>query len=58
VDEAITRTAGSLARQHRRACSVDDADYLIAATAIILDAGVADHHVRPFPNARGSQPCI
>jgi predicted nucleic acid-binding protein len=39
VDEPIARTAGLLARKHRKAYSgIDDIDYLIAATALVLDA--------------------
>lgn len=50
VDETITRTAGSLARQHRLADSgIDDADYLIAATAVVLDAELLTTNVRHFP---------
>lgn len=57
VDEGITRTAGSLARQHRRAFSgIDDADYLIAATAIVLDAELLTTNVRHFPMLDGLQP--
>ena len=50
VDEAVTRTAGSLARRFRRAHSgIDDADYLIAATALVLDAELLTTNVRHFP---------
>lgn len=50
VDEDITRTAGSLARKHRRAHSgIDDADYLIAATVIVCDADLLTTNVRHFP---------
>lgn len=57
VDEGITRTAGSLARQHRRAYSgIDDADYLIAATAIALDAELLTTNVRHFPMLAGLGP--
>jgi predicted nucleic acid-binding protein len=50
VDEPIARTAGLLARKHRRAHSgIDDADYLIAATALVLDAGLLTTNVRHFP---------
>lgn len=50
VDEGITRTAGSLAREHKRAYSgIDDADYLIAATALVLDAELLTTNVRHFP---------
>lgn len=50
VEETITRTAGDLARRHRRAHrGTDDADYLIAATAIVLDADLLTTNVRHFP---------
>lgn len=54
VDEGITRTAGSLAREHRRAYSgIDDMDYLIAATALVLDAELLTTNVRHFPMLTG-----
>ncbi len=54
VDEAITRSAGSLARRHRKAFSgIDDADYLIAATALVLDAELLTTNVRHFPMLSG-----
>ena len=57
VDEGITRTAGSLARQHKRAYSgIDDADYLIAATALVLDAELLTTNVRHFPMLAGLRP--
>jgi len=57
VDEDIARTAGALARVHRRAYSgIDDADYLIAATAIILDAELLTVNVRHFPMLEGLRP--
>jgi predicted nucleic acid-binding protein len=50
VDEDIARTAGALARKHRKAHSgIDDADYLIAATAIVADAELLTTNVRHFP---------
>ncbi len=49
VDEDITRTAGSLARKHRKSRGIDDADYLIAATAIVADADLLTTNVRHFP---------
>jgi predicted nucleic acid-binding protein len=50
VDEAIARTAGLLARKHRSAHSgIDDADYLIAATALVTDAELLTTNVRHFP---------
>lgn len=57
VDEDITRTAGSLARKHRRAHSgIDDADYLIAATALVLDSDLLTTNVRHFPMLAGLRP--
>ena len=56
VDEGIARTAGFLARQHRRAYSgIDDADYLIAATSLLLDAELLTTNVRHFPMFEGLQ---
>lgn len=56
VDEVITRTAGSLARALRPAHSgIDDADYLIAATALVLDAELLTTNVRHFPMLPGLQ---
>jgi predicted nucleic acid-binding protein len=50
VGEEVARAAGSLARDHRRAHSgIDDADYLIAATALLLDAELLTTNVRHFP---------
>jgi len=57
VDESVVRRAGSLAREHRRAYSgIDDADYLIAATALILDADLLTMNVRHFPMLGGLLP--
>ena len=57
VDESISRTAGDLARQHRRAyAGIDDADYLIAATALVLDAELLTMNVRHFPMLTGLRP--
>jgi predicted nucleic acid-binding protein len=50
VDEDITRTAGLLARKHRKSHSgIDTADYLIAATAIVADAELLTTNLRHFP---------
>jgi predicted nucleic acid-binding protein len=50
VGEEVARTAGELARQHRRAHGgIDDADYLIAATAVLLEADLLTTNVRHFP---------
>lgn len=57
VDENVTRAAGALAREHRRAFSgVDDVDYLIAATATILGADLLTLNVRHFPMLVGLTP--
>lgn len=54
VDEVISRTAGTLAQRHRRSHSgIDDADYLIAATAIVLEADLLTTNVRHFPMVEG-----
>lgn len=50
VSEEVTRAAASLARRHRKSHSgIDDADYLIAATALLLDAELLTTNVRHFP---------
>jgi predicted nucleic acid-binding protein len=50
VDEDITRTAGLLARKHRKAYSgIDDIDYLIAATAVVFNAELLTTNMRHFP---------
>jgi predicted nucleic acid-binding protein len=57
VGEDVARTAGELARKHRRAHSgIDDADYLIAATALLLDADLLTTNVRHFPMLSGLEP--
>jgi predicted nucleic acid-binding protein len=57
VDEEVARAAGALARRHRRAHSgIDDSDYLIAATALLLDAELLTTNVRHFPMLSGLQP--
>jgi predicted nucleic acid-binding protein len=50
IGEEVARAAASLAQRHRRAHSgIDDADYLIAATALLLDAELLTTNVRHFP---------
>jgi predicted nucleic acid-binding protein len=50
VGEDVARAAGELARRHRRADSgIGDADYLIAATALLLEADLLTTNVRHFP---------
>jgi len=54
VGEKVVRAAGTLARSHRRAHSgIDDADYLIAATALLLKAELLTTNVRHFPMLPG-----
>jgi predicted nucleic acid-binding protein len=50
VEQRISTTAGDLARRYRGSHSgIDDADYLIAATALALRADVLTTNVRHFP---------
>jgi predicted nucleic acid-binding protein len=57
IGEDVARAAGELARKHRRAHSgIDDADYLIAATALLLEAELLTTNVRHFPMLPGLQP--
>lgn len=57
IGEEVARAAGDLARTHRRAHrGIDDADYLIAATALLLDAELLTTNVRHFPMLPGLQP--
>ena len=57
IGEAISRTAGSLARKHRSVYSgIDDVDYLIAATALVLEAELLTTNVRHFPMLTGLRP--
>jgi predicted nucleic acid-binding protein len=54
VGEEVTRAAGSLAQRHRRSHSgIDAADYLIAATALLLEADLLTTNVRHFPMIAG-----
>lgn len=50
VGEEVARAAAALAQRHRRSHSgIDDADYLIAATSLLLDADLLTTNVRHFP---------
>jgi predicted nucleic acid-binding protein len=50
VGEEVARVAGDLAREHRRSHSgIDDADYLIAATSVLLEAELLTTNLRHFP---------
>jgi predicted nucleic acid-binding protein len=54
ISEPIARRAAELARQFRPAYSgIEDADYLIAATALELEAELVTTNVRPFPMLDG-----
>ena len=56
VDEQITRLAGSMAAEYRRAFSgIDAIDYLIAATATVIGAALLTTNVRHFPMIKGLQ---
>lgn len=57
VGEEVARVAGDLARANRRAHGgIDDADYLIAATALLLEADLLTTNVRHFPMLPGLEP--
>jgi predicted nucleic acid-binding protein len=57
VGEEVARAAASFAQRHRRAHSgIDDADYLIAATALLLDAELLTTNVRHFPMIENLKP--
>ncbi len=54
IDEAVVRTAAALARRYRRAYrGIDDVDYLIAGTALVLEAELLTTNVRHFPMIAG-----
>jgi predicted nucleic acid-binding protein len=57
VGEEVARAAGALAQRHRRSHSgIEGADYLIAATALLLDADLLTTNVRHFPMIAGLAP--
>lgn len=57
VTEQVARVAGQLARRFKRSQSgIDDVDYLIAATAIVIDADLLTTNVRHFPMFDALQP--
>lgn len=57
VDERVARRAAELAQRHRAAnLGIEDADYLIAATALELDADLLTTNVRHFPMFPGLEP--
>jgi predicted nucleic acid-binding protein len=56
VGEGVARAAGELARKHRSHSGIGDADYLIAATALLLEADLLTTNVRHFPMLPGLAP--
>lgn len=57
VVEQVTRAAAALSRRHRRAYSgIEPADYMIAATALLLEAELLTTNVRHFPMIPGLEP--
>ncbi len=57
VTESVTRLAAALAREFQAAHGgIEDADYLIAATAIELGARLVTTNVRHFPMFDGLEP--
>lgn len=56
VDTDVARVGGLLASEHRRSHSgIDDVDYLIAATALVVGADLLTTSVRHFPMIEGLQ---
>lgn len=56
VDARISRLAGWLSRRFRRShAGIDAPDYLIAATALALDAELLTTNVKHFPMLEGLQ---
>lgn len=56
VDEDVAHAGGVLARAHRLSHSgIDDVDYLIAATALVVGADLLTTSVRHFPMIDGLQ---
>jgi len=54
VDENVSRLAGAFARRYRRSHGgIDTADYLIAATAQLLEAPLLTTNVRHYPMIEG-----
>ena len=57
VSTDVAKVAGALARRYRPSHSgIEDFDYLIAATALILDAELLTTNVKHFPMLEGLQP--
>jgi predicted nucleic acid-binding protein len=56
IDEAVARRAGSLFREYSDHPGIDDADYLIAATALEYELQLLTRNVRHFPMLPGLEP--
>lgn len=57
VDEVVARAAGALARTYRPANrGIDDADCIVAATALVYDAPLLTTNVKHFPMFPGLAP--
>lgn len=57
VDSDVSRVAGALARRYRPSFGgIEDVDYLIAATALLLDAELLTTNVKHFPMLDGLGP--
>jgi predicted nucleic acid-binding protein len=56
VNGKVARVGGELARRYRPSHSgIEDVDYLIAATALVLDAELLTTNVKHFPMLEGLQ---
>jgi predicted nucleic acid-binding protein len=54
VDSQVARLGGALARRYRPSHGgIEDVDYLIAATALLLEAELLTTNVRHFPMLEG-----
>jgi len=57
VTRRITEVGGELARRYRPSHGgIEDVDYLIAGTAIVLGIGLSTTNVKHFPMLEGLQP--
>jgi len=57
VDTDVARLGGELARRYRPSHGgIEDVDYLIAATAVLLDAELLTTNVKHFPMLEGLSP--
>lgn len=57
VDEVVARAAAAIAREHRPANrGIDDADCIVAATALVYEAELLTTNVKHFPMLKGLEP--